>query len=70
MDFAVKGGLGGGDSIAALALVRALLDRLASDGVLSDDALRDIIADALNQVPTTNVDHFEEARRLLSALRK
>jgi hypothetical protein len=50
--------------------VRALLDRLANDGVLSDDALRNIIADALTQVPTTNVERFEEARRLLNALKK
>ncbi len=68
MDFAVRS-VGSADSLAALALVRALLNCLARDGVLSDDAIRTIVTDALNQLNTPSIERFEEARGLVTSVR-
>ena len=69
-DFAAKGQPGGANGMAALAIVRDLLEYLKKSGALIPKGEDKIIADALAQIPNENNERTNEARRLIQKLAK
>ena len=54
--------------MAALAVVRGLIRQLKSSGVLSNDDVAEIVADAAKQLPSPGNVRSEEAMRLIEGL--
>jgi hypothetical protein len=68
-NFATKGPVNVGDALAALALVRALLNTLQAKNVIADGDLNSIVADALGQIGSIiNNPAQQEARRLIQKI--
>ena len=66
-DFARQGHLGGGNGMAALAIIRALLRAMSEEGIVNSDK---VILDALDQISPANNDRVTEARRLIEELKE
>ena len=67
-NFAMKGPPGGGNGMAALAIVRALLKHLEKSGALIPKDIAVIVADAVAQISNENNDRANEAKRLIQEL--
>jgi hypothetical protein len=68
-EFSEKGPPGMGSAMAALAIVRALINRLQASGALSEPDVEAIFQDALGQVGQENTDAKNEAKRLIGWLK-
>jgi hypothetical protein len=68
-EFSEKGPSGSGSAMAALAIVRALIDRLQTLGALSEEDVEVIFQDALRQIGGENTDAKSEAKRLVGSLK-
>jgi hypothetical protein len=67
-DFATRGNIASPDGIAALALVRSLLQHLHVMNVLPTEDAKTVIGVAAAQIPADENINRKEARRLLALL--